>query len=236
MKMRELEQRTGVDREVIRILIREGLLPQPKRLARNAAEYDESHVAGVAAIRALQKGSRLKIREIKALLNGEPLDRVAPSSAYRHLESLLAHRFGLDDVPIISISSLAERYPMASRDAEAFAAMGMLTILDRPEGPGLSLNDARLVEIWGQIREAGFADENGFPPENIAFYLDAAEAVAAKEASTFFERGKQIDEEQAAAMLHTALPLMLDFFGLLRIKAFMRNVELTASAKDAESR
>lgn len=225
MKMRELEERTGVDREVIRILIREGLLPPPERPARNAAEYTESHVQGVAAIRELQKGARLKIREIKALMNGQGVDRLQPSSPHDHLEALLAHRFGLDNAPRIALATLEERYPMAVRDSRAFAAMGMLTLLDGADGPELSLTDARLVEIWGLIREAGFVDENGFPPENIAFYKEAAEMVAAHEASIFFGAGEQrIEEEQAAAMLHTALPLMLDFFGLLRIKEFMRHV------------
>lgn len=112
---------------------------------------------------------------------------------------------------------------MAVRDCRAFEKMGMLTVLDGDEGPQLTLTEARLIEIWGQIREAGFVDENGFPPEIIAFYLDAAERVAASEASIFFNASEgKIEEEQAAAMLHIALPLMLDFFGLLRIKSFIR--------------
>jgi DNA-binding transcriptional MerR regulator len=230
MKMRELEERTGVDREVIRILIREGLLPEPERPARNAAEYDESHVKGVAAIRELQKSSRLKIKEIKALLHGGGAAGGEPISPYGHLEELLAHRFGLDNVPTVSIAKLQQRYPSAKRDSLAFAKMGMLELLDGDDGPQLSLTDARLVEIWGRIREAGFVDENGFPPENIAFYLDAAETVAANEASVFFNAGGTgFEEESAAAMLHTALSLMLDFFGILRVKAFMRNVNASTS-------
>lgn len=233
MKMRELEERTGVDREVIRILLREGLLPPPERPSRNAAEYDESHVKGVAAIRELQKGARLTIKQIKALVNGHGADALEPASPYGHLEALLAHRFGLDEAPTVSIATLSQRYPAAERDSRAFASMGMLVIVDGPDGPALSFNDARLVEIWGRIREAGFVDENGFPPENIAFYREAAEMVAAHEAAIFFREGDgRIEEGQAAAMLHNALPLMLDFFGLLRIKAFMRNVN--ASTVSAE--
>ena len=71
MKMRELEERTGVDREVIRIMIREGLLPEPQRPARNAAEYDEGHVSGIATIRHLQQTSRMTLKEIRSALSGE---------------------------------------------------------------------------------------------------------------------------------------------------------------------
>ncbi|WP_242127942.1 MerR family transcriptional regulator [Sphingobium sp. Sx8-8] len=230
MKMRELEERTGVDREVIRILIREGLLPQPERPARNAAVYDESHVRAIAAIRELQKGARLTIKQIKALIHGEGSQPLEPSSPYAHLEQLLSHRFGLDNAPTISLASLRQRYAAAERDAHAFAQMGMLEIGEGADGPELSLTDARLVEIWGRIREAGFVDENGFPPENIAFYKMLAEQVAAHEAAIFFNASEgRIEEEKAAAMLHIALPLMLDFFGLLRIKAFMRLVNAATS-------
>ncbi|WP_176590679.1 MULTISPECIES: MerR family transcriptional regulator [Sphingobium] len=230
MKMRELEERTGVDREVIRILIREGLLPQPERPARNAAEYDENHVRGIAAVRELQKGARLTIKQIKALMNGDGGQPLAPSSPYAHLEQLLSHRFGLDTAPTVSLASLQQRHSAAERDAQAFAQMDMLDMREGADGPELSLPDARLVEIWGRIREAGFVDENGFPPENIAFYKALAEQVAAHEAAIFFNASDgRIEEEKAAAMLHTALPLMLDFFGLLRIKAFMRLVNAATS-------
>lgn len=89
------------------------------------------------------------------------------------------------------------------------------------------------MEIWGKIREAGFVEEQGFPPENISFYREAAELVAQHETSIFF-RGSDgaIGEEDAARMLETALPLMLDFFGLLRIKAFMASVHRSVKKEE----
>ncbi|OHT18250.1 MerR family transcriptional regulator [Edaphosphingomonas haloaromaticamans] len=222
MKMRELEERTGVNREVIRIMLREGLLPEPRRSSRNAADYDEAHVRGIAAIRRLQQSTRLTFKEIKAAMAG---NGGTPASAYANLEELLVSRFGLENIQSIPISSLVARYPNAERDARAFAEMGMLSIVDQEGGESLSLTDARLVEIWGQIREAGFVEERGFPPENIAFYRDAARMVAKNEARIFFQNShEKIDDEKSASMLHIALPLMLDFFALLRMKAFMNDL------------
>jgi len=224
MRMRELEERTGVNREVIRIYLRKGLLPEPTRLARNQAEYDDSHVRAVVAIRELQRGSRLTLGQIKDLLNGSGLDSGAGAATYQHLEELLAVQFSLDDTRLVPLTALLERNAMAERDAHAFDAMGIVTLVGEKE-PRLSLTDARLVEIWAQIREAGFVEEAGFPPENIAFYLQAAEEVAAWESSIFLKGSAgQISDEDAATMLRIALPLMLDFFGLLRLKAFMRNI------------
>jgi DNA-binding transcriptional MerR regulator len=227
MKMRELEQRTGVNREVIRILIREGLVPQPARPARNAADYDERHVAAIAAVRQLQQTSRLTLKEIRGALEGNGLPAAGPAAAYRQLEELLAIRFDMREAKMLPLAALEERYPKARRDAKAFESMGMLALIQTEEGEMISLADARLVEIWGQVREVGFVEETGFPPENIAFYLEAAETVAQNEAGLFVERsGGRIADDRAATMLHVALPLMLDFFGLLRIKAFMRNIHV----------
>jgi hypothetical protein len=59
----------------------------------------------------------------------------------------------------------------------------------------------------------------------LAFYVEPAEYVAGREAAIFLERTEgKISADQAATMLQSALRVMLDFFGLLRIKAFMRNI------------
>jgi len=224
MKMRELEARTGVDREVIRIYFRKGLLPEPHRPTRNAADYGEAHVRAVAAVRELQRKSRLTLDQIKAALDGGGLEG-GSTAAYQHLEALLSVRFGLDESPVVELKTLTARNLRAEHDAKVFAAMGMITLIEAEDGLQLSLNDARLVEIWGAIRETGFTEETGFPPDNIGFYLKAAEMVGAMEAKVFREGSQgRIGEEAAASMLHVALPLMLDFFGLLRLKAFMREI------------
>jgi DNA-binding transcriptional MerR regulator len=225
MKMRELEQRTGVDREVIRIMLRKGLIPEPTRPARNLADYNEAHVRAISTVRELQRESRLTLDEIKSIIDGKHLEGRTDAGGYRHLENLLALRFGLHEPRLVPVAAIEKRYPQAERDARAFARMGMLSILEGEAGPQLTLTDARLVEIWGAIREAGFVEESGFAPENIAFYLKAANEVAAREAAIFFQGSAgKITDERAAEMLQTALPLMLDFFGLLRIRAFIRNL------------
>lgn len=205
-------------------MIRERLLPQPERPTRNSAIYTEDHVTSVCAVRELQQRSRMTLKEIGSTLDRGGLGDETDPSALPHLEALLAARFGFASDAAVAVSELARRHPQATRDVAAFARLGMLAILPDPEGGSLSLRDARLVEIWARIREAGFVEERGFPPDNIAFYLDLARLLAAREADVFFASGSTIAPEDAAAMLDTALPLMLEFFGLLRGKAFLEEV------------
>lgn len=164
MKMQELEQRTGVHREVIRIFIRKKLIPEPHRPARNAADYDEAHVRAITTVRDLQREGRLTLDQIGDLVKGRGLEPHASRGVYHHLETLLAMRFGVDETPRVTLQQLSERLPRAEHDARTFASMGMVEIVSAAGGEMLSLGDARLVEIWGQIREAGFIEEQGFLP------------------------------------------------------------------------
>ncbi|MGE0774947.1 MAG: MerR family transcriptional regulator [Sphingomonadaceae bacterium] len=223
MKMKQLEQQTGVNREVIRIFLRKGLIPAPRRPARNVAEYDERHVRAIATVRDLQRSGRLSLDQIGDLIEGRGLEPNASNGAYQHLETLLAMRFGVDESPRVTLAQLTNRLPEAERDARTFTKLGMIDIVTTSDGEMLSLGDARLVEIWSAIREAGFVEERGFPPENIAFYKQAAEMIANEEVRIFLEGSAgRIADDRAAAMLQTALPMMLDFLGLLRLKAFLR--------------
>jgi DNA-binding transcriptional MerR regulator len=225
MKMRDLEARTGVNREMIRVYLRRGLIPEPLRPKPNVADYDESHVRAIMTVRELQRESGLTLLQIQAAMSGEATGRRVEAGAYQHLEDLLAMRVGYEEQRSISIASLKSRNPHAAEDAETLDRMGLVTIFDDGSGPELSSTDARLIEVWGRMRIIGFTEEAGFPPTILKYYLHASEYVAGHEAMIFLDRTEgKIGESEAAAMLQMALPLMLDFFGLLRLKAFMRNL------------
>lgn len=225
MKMRELETRTGVNRETIRVYIRHGVIPQPARPKRNVADYSEEHVQAIRAVRDLQRDSRLTLTQIAEIMQGRSVDRRIDAGAFQHLEQLVAARVGVD-MGQVTIDSLLDRYPHADSDARALAAINAVEIIRNGDGVDrLSLTDARLVTTWGEMRAAGFVETVDFSPEILSYYVRAAEYVAANEATKFFKRTVgRVTEDEAASMLQIALPRMLDFFGLLRQKAFLRNI------------
>jgi hypothetical protein len=130
---------------------------------------------------------------------------------------------------------LVDQNPHAVADARAMARIGLVSLVKTEAGEELSLTDARLVTIWGGMRAAGFVEAVDFAPDIIGFYIAAAEYVAGQEAGKFIERTEgRISEDQAAAMLQVALPSMLEFFGLLRLKAFMRNIHRDPAAPSTD--
>lgn len=232
MKMRELEERTGVHREVIRIYLRNGLIPQPERPRRTVAVYGEEHVQAIAAIRRLQRESRLTLAQIKSLMEGGGAEARVEASAFDQLEQLVAHRIGGDGSPV-TIASLLDRYPEAEQDARSLEKIGILEIIRTRQGEALSISAAQLVRIWGEMRKAGFDAHLDYTPDILGFYIDAADFVGRWEATTFLERTDgRIDVDEAATMVEHALPLMLDFFGLLRQRAFFRHVDALRGRTD----
>lgn len=224
MKMRELESRTGVNRETIRVLFREGLLPEPDRPARNVADYGEEHVRAILAVRKLQHDSGMTLPQIKAVLKGHAPQRAMAATAFNHLEELVASRVGVEQ-GLVPLDSLLDQNPKAAEDAQVLDRIGLITLSDTADGPAMTFTDAGLVNIWGRMRQVGFDEEHGFPPEILDYYVEAAEFVAAKEARIFLEQVEgRIAEDEAAAMLEFALPAMLNFFGILRQRAFLRNI------------
>ncbi|WP_068075716.1 MerR family transcriptional regulator [Novosphingobium lentum] len=224
MKMRELEAKTGVNRETIRVYFREGLLPEPSRPARNVADYGEDHVRAILSVRKLQRDSGMTLPQIKATLDGSGPRRPLGASAFQHLENLVAARVGVEE-RMVSVESMLETNPKARIDAHALDKIGVVSLVRNGDTELMSLTDAGLVGIWGRMRRVGFDEEHGFPPEIVDYYIEAAEYVAGKEARLFLERVEgSIAEDEAAAMLEFALPTMLDFFGVIRLKAFLRNI------------
>lgn len=213
-----------MNRETIRVYFRKGLLPDPERPARNVADYGEDHVRAILAVRKLHRQSGMTLEQIKCLLEGTDAGSPLGASAFPHLEELVALRVGLENRQV-SITSMLDENPNAHADAAALAGIGVIDIHESDEGKVMSITDAGLVSIWGRMREAGFDEHNGFPPDILGYYMEAAEIVATNEARLFLDRVEgRIDEVEAANMLEFALPTMLDFFGLIRVKSFLRNI------------
>lgn len=221
--MRDLERRTGVHRETIRVYFRHGLLPEPSRPAPNVADYDETHVQAILAVRQLQRDDGLTLPQIKEALRGHSGEGRVDAAAFRNLESLVAARVGFDGE--VLIETLTQAWPNAAGDAKVFQKLGIVDIIKTPKGPALSIMDSRIVTIWQLMRAEGYTEENGFPPTVVDFYAKPADMVAREESQRFIDatEGRMSDAE-AAAIFHAGIRHMIDFFGLLRLKGLMRYI------------
>jgi DNA-binding transcriptional MerR regulator len=68
MKISELAKRTDVPKQTIHYYIRSGLLPKPRKLGSNSADYDESYVERIRLIKELQNDFFLPLPTIKKIM------------------------------------------------------------------------------------------------------------------------------------------------------------------------
>jgi DNA-binding transcriptional MerR regulator len=222
--MRELERRTGVGREAIRVYLRLGLLPEPRRPKRNVADYSEEHVRSIQAIRQLQSERRLPLAQIKRAMEGDTLAVPSDAAVFPHLESLVAARLGIDNT-LVPLASVVARNPHAEADARALERVGAVRLRRQHGQLRLSREDAQIVAIWGDMRALGFIEEHDLGPEFVRIYVEAAERLAATEVKLFLT-GVQghVGEELAAEMAQKGLAHTLGVFSLLRMKAVLREL------------
>lgn len=219
MKMRELEQRTGVSRQMVQYYLANGLLPEPARPKANVADYSEGHVRAIQAIRKLQTEGRLRIQDIKQALNGTGAPARSDAALLPHLDELFAFRAGVD-TQLVPLKSLMRRNPRAKVDAELLQRVGAIQLKTQRGQLLLSRLDAQIVDLWGDMRAAGFTEEEGFDATIVAAHVKSAAALADAEVDIFLTRVRpEYPVEKKAAMAEAGSKVMLNLFTLLRIKA-----------------
>jgi hypothetical protein len=104
--------------------------------------------------------------------------------------------------------------------------VGAITLRRREGQVHLSRTDMQLLALWSQMRAAGFSEANGFNPEVVDMYVKSANALAHVEVRRFLSIiPGRMDEPLAAELARTAIRVMIDFFGLLRMKAVLKEIK-----------
>lgn len=127
MKISELAERTRISKQTIHHYINAGVLPKPRKLGRNSADYSDRYVDQIRTIKELQNSHFLPLSEIKKILKNQrrsntqdsgdlrlqnkffkPLDRLLPAEivgkmAFRKATGLSLKRLQkLEELEIIT--------------------------------------------------------------------------------------------------------------------------------------
>ena len=240
MKMKELEHATGVGRETIRYYIRQGLLPQPERSARNVAWYDGSFVERVALIKELQRKRFLPLHVIKAIVcNDEPLPRDEIQTLVELDGKLFPTVGGMPEVPPERLSNLASRTGLKASEVRELADIGLVEIETRDGDQWLEETSIRIAELWGKLRQAGFTDARGFPVSNMRLYVDFVRWLAREELRRFTRAVTgTIETAESARMAEDGIIYVNQILALMRKATLLRLVaegDVTAAAEDTSA-
>lgn len=237
--MKDLERATGVGRETIRFYLREGLLPEPERPARNVAYYDAVCVERIRLIKELQQKRFLPLHVIKAILAADIAPSAREIEAFVQLDGRLSPAGATEGAEREDerLSALAERTGVSVRDIRELAAAGAIEILTRDGDQWLDGSGVALVEVLAEGRRAGFTTERGFGPEQVRLYVDLLRLLAREELRIFTRAvGAGLDADRVVHMAEQGIALGNRLIALLRRQILVRLVAEGAMAAEPAER
>ena len=230
MKMAELERRSGVGRETIRYYIREGLLPEPERRARNVAVYGDVHAQRLKTIKRLQEERFLPLEVIRRVLDGDTSALPPSSDPFAQLGPLLAQRLGVGEgEPPVLLATLTAGDAQAERDAAALETAGAISVFESGAGRAVTRLDARIVQLWRELRGAGYSPDV-FPADNSINYVELVRGLAATEVARFFDGfAGRIGQADATEKAQAGVEIVNAIIATLRIRFILDEVAKRSS-------
>jgi DNA-binding transcriptional MerR regulator len=237
MKMKDLERATGVGREAIRFYIREGLLPEPIRTARNVAWYDPSFVERVLLIKKLQQERYLPLTVIRSIVAEDPPPSEAEVRTLRDLDGKLTPVADAERARAAErLGELAARVGVAPAELRALAAMEAVEIQTREGEEWLEGKAVTIAELWGRLRRAGYSEALGFGPEDLTLYVEVARWLAREELRLFTRHvAGKVDGETSRRMAHEGLECVNRILALVHETAVLRSIAAGGVAESREN-
>jgi DNA-binding transcriptional MerR regulator len=227
MKMRELEQASGVGRETIRYYLGLGLLPEPERPKPNVAHYGPEHVRRLRVIKRLQQERYLPLTFIKTLLERPSGGELTP---FPDLDADLARGLGLDSLEAATpIDAAPALTGLAADELAVLARDGVI----RPDAERrLSAYDLAIARTWARAKAAGFSEANGFFPDDLKLYVDAIDAMSRIEVERFYTRlAGGVSADEVARMGQDGIEIFGEMLLRLRTRRLLQAVtELNEAA------
>jgi DNA-binding transcriptional MerR regulator len=204
-RMKDLMEQTGLSRQAIHFYIQQGLLPEGKKTGRNMAWYGPEHVTRLLQVRRLQEEMFLPLKAIRAVLDAEtegldPAKRALLADVGTRLDSTL----GRTRPGMVDADDACARRGVPRADLDRMAELGLVVARD-----GLVTEDSLwLLDLWGQLRAAGFTDKLGFTVDDLQIYEEAIAALFKREYAMIIGRIAGLPPERLAEMLQRGLPLV----------------------------
>lgn len=217
-RMKDLCELTGLDRQTVHFYIAKQLVPEGHKTGRNMAYYGEEHLERLRLVLELKHERFLPLDTIRAVLNGEdeeftPEQRGLLAEVKSRVADVLGGRAAQGSTKTVPVAPLLRRHGVERRELRKLDELGLLSTVEVRGAAHIPEDDAWVLELWGQFREAGFTRELGFDVDDLAIYADAIRELFQREVRRFTPRLAKLPADQVAELFRRALPLINSFLG-----------------------
>lgn len=167
MRIGELVKRTNVSKQAIHHYINEGVLPRPRKLGVNAADYSDRYVDQIRTVKELQNSHFLPLSEIKKILKKQ---RRAPASDSSSLQLQNKYFKPLDRLlsgEIVGKMSFRQATGLSLEWLRKFEEWKIITPEVRKGKWVYSSEDVTIGKLIVEMNEIGLGSEDGLDPENL---------------------------------------------------------------------
>jgi len=205
LRMRDVIERTGLSRQAIHFYVEQGLVEPPHKTGKTMGYYNEGHVERILLVRKLQEEHFLPLKAIRAMLDDQQGDFTrAQQQVLRDVKARLpAETIAVDDVDV-PLAPLLDKTGLSRREVGELERAGLVEI----SRGKLTADHAWLVELWGEVRAAGFTRELGFGPELLVMFERGIERIFSEEKQVLSRIAAALPAAQVAGMVERALPLV----------------------------
>jgi DNA-binding transcriptional MerR regulator len=171
VKISELAKQTRVSKETIHYYIREGVLPRPRKLGKNVADYSESYVERIRVIKELQDHCFLPLSVIKRILKYE---KGSPerewflqlhTDYFRPVDKLLPTEMAGEE-------TFRKATGLGRRWLAKFEEWRIITPKIRDGQKIYSQDDLTIGKVIVDMDRIGLGPKDGFDPEALKFYRE----------------------------------------------------------------
>jgi DNA-binding transcriptional MerR regulator len=171
MKISEIVRKTKVPKETIHYYVREGLIPRPRKMGKNVADYSRVHVEQIQLIKQIQDNFYLPLtlikKIVKSLIHSPELRSLLKlrSAYYSPLDQILETET-VGEEAFRKVTGLGEKW------LAKFEEWGVITWRKRGEDKIYSQDDVIIGKLLVDMDLAGFGPKDGFDIENVKRYVD----------------------------------------------------------------
>ena len=203
--MREVMEQTGLSRQAIHFYVEQGLVDPPIKTGQTSAYYTEAHVERIRLVRKLQDEHFLPLKAIRALLDGEhgeftPAQQQVLRDVKARLPAATTHAEAAIDVPL---APLLARAGLSRAEVHELVRAGLVAVVRGK----VSSDDAWLIELWGEVRRAGFTPDL-IGPEVLVMFERGIDRLFADEKRVLGRILGARPAGEVAELIERALPLI----------------------------
>jgi DNA-binding transcriptional MerR regulator len=163
MKISELARRTDVPKQTIHYYIRSGLLPKPRKLGSNSADYDENYVERIKLIKELQNDFFLPLPTIKKIMwENRSASKMAMLKLRTDYFRPMEHYLGTG---IVGDEAFLKATGMASRWLPIFKEYDLISSRQQDGENVYSQDDIIIGKVMVNMAKLGINRANNFKPE-----------------------------------------------------------------------